>query len=107
MTARTTETAVLWLMRILLAGIIRSSAQNVSRKKLLVFFAAYDRRGVETQRRKNMKLWWKVTLVAAAFAALWISLAFVDVAAAQGPPQGSVSGKKAGEYFKNVTTSTL
>src|SRR5262245_34825919 len=33
--AQTTKTAVRWLMRILLVGIIRSSVQIVSRKKLL------------------------------------------------------------------------
>src|SRR5215475_1267335 len=32
MAARARQTAVLWLMRILLVGIIRSEAQNVSRK---------------------------------------------------------------------------
>ena len=44
-------------------------------------------------------------LIAVGFAALWNGLTFVDPASAQGP--ASASGKTAGQYFKNVTTSTL
>src|SRR5438093_8400521 len=53
-----------------------------------------------------MKVWWKLTLVIAGLATLWSGFTFVDPAAAQGPPPAT-SGKKAGEAFKNVTTSTL
>ena len=53
-----------------------------------------------------MKFWWKLILVVAGLATLWNGYTFVDPAAAQGPPPAT-SGKKAGEYFKNVTTSTL
>ena len=53
-----------------------------------------------------MKVWWKLTLVIAGLTTLWSGFTFVDPAAAQGPPPAT-SGKKAGEYFKNVTTSTL
>src|SRR5215813_3557877 len=53
-----------------------------------------------------MKVWWKLTLVIAGLTTLWSSFTFVDPAAAQGPPPAT-SGKKAGKYFKNVTTSTL
>jgi hypothetical protein len=53
-----------------------------------------------------MKVWWKLTFVIAGLATLWSGFTFVDPAAAQGPPPAT-SGKKAGEYFKNVTTSTL
>jgi photosynthetic reaction center cytochrome c subunit len=52
-----------------------------------------------------MKVWWKLTFVIAGLAILWSGFTFVDPATAQGPPP--TSGKKAGEYFKNVTTSTL
>ena len=51
-----------------------------------------------------MKAWWKFAFVIAGLATLWSGFTFVDPAAAQGP---TTSGKKAGEYFKNVTTSTL
>lgn len=44
-------------------------------------------------------------LIAVGFAALWNGLTFIDPASAQGP--ASASGKTAGQYFKNVTTSTL
>jgi hypothetical protein len=67
-----------------------------------------------------MKLWWRVTFMIATLAALWASFAWVERAAAQGrgaapaaqgrgaaPAATSTAGKKAGEYFKNVTTSTL
>src|SRR5262245_28481780 len=54
-----------------------------------------------------MKFWWKVTLVVAGFSVLWSLFSFVDSAAAQGPATAPTAGKKAGEYFKNVTTSTL
>src|SRR5262245_13922702 len=53
-----------------------------------------------------MKVWWKLTLVIAGLTALGSVFTFVDPAAAQGPTPAT-SGKKAGEYFKNVTTSTL
>jgi photosynthetic reaction center cytochrome c subunit len=51
-----------------------------------------------------MKVWWKFAFVIVGLATLWSGFTFVDPAAAQGP---ATSGKKAGEYFKNVTTSTL
>jgi len=53
-----------------------------------------------------MKVWWMFAFVIAGLATLWSGFTFVDPAAAQGPPPAT-SGKKAGEYFKNVTTSTL
>jgi hypothetical protein len=62
----------------------------------------------------NMKLWWRVNLVVAGLAGLWLSnlalagqVAAQGQAAAQGPTVASTTGKKAGEAFKNVTTSTL
>src|SRR6185295_1361058 len=55
-----------------------------------------------------MKVWWKLVLVAAGLMILWNAFAFIDPAAAQrGAPPAPTAGKKAGEYFKNVTTSTL
>ncbi len=54
-----------------------------------------------------MKLFWKVTLVAAGFAALWNVFTFAAPSAAQGRQAPPTAGSKAGEYFKNVTTSTL
>jgi photosynthetic reaction center cytochrome c subunit len=54
-----------------------------------------------------MKFWWNITLVVAGLAAVWNGFTFVDPAAAQGSSQASATGKKAGQYFKNVTTSTL
>src|SRR5262245_24028306 len=54
-----------------------------------------------------MKVWWRLTLAAAGLAVLWWSFGFVDRAEAQAQVTPSTSGKKAGEFFKNVTTSTL
>jgi photosynthetic reaction center cytochrome c subunit len=54
-----------------------------------------------------MKLWWKLALTAAGFAVLWSGFAFVAPVAAQGPAAGVPAGQKAGEVFKNITTSTL
>src|ERR1700755_1909053 len=54
-----------------------------------------------------MKLWWKMTLLVAGFAGLWSLFSFVDSAAAQSQATAPTAGKKAGEAFKNVTTSTL
>ena len=55
-----------------------------------------------------MKLWWRLTLAVAALAVLWSSFAWVDRASAQGRGAApTTTGKKAGEFFKNVTTSTL
>jgi len=57
-----------------------------------------------------MKVSWKVSLAAGALAGLWIvGFAFVAHPAAQDQPRmrESIVGKKAGEYFKNVSTSTL
>jgi hypothetical protein len=55
-----------------------------------------------------MKVWWKVTFVVVGLAALWNTFSFIDPAVAQvrglAPP---TAGAKAGQYFKNVTTSTL
>ena len=51
-----------------------------------------------------MTLWWRVNVVVAGLAGVWLSgLAL----AAQGQAVASTTGKKAGEAFKNVTTSTL
>jgi photosynthetic reaction center cytochrome c subunit len=51
-----------------------------------------------------MTLWWRMNLVVAGLAGVWLSgLAL----AAQGQAVSSTTGKKAGEAFKNVTTSTL
>ena len=51
-----------------------------------------------------MKLWWWMNLAVAGLAGAWMSgLAL----AAQGQPVAPAAGKKAGEAFKNVTTSTL
>lgn len=50
-----------------------------------------------------MKLWWRINLAVAGMAGVWLSgLAL----AAQGQPTAA-AGQKAGEAFKNVTTSTL
>jgi hypothetical protein len=55
-----------------------------------------------------MKRWWRVNVAVAGLAGLWLSgLALVGQAAAQGQAVASTTGKKAGEAFKNVTTSTL
>jgi photosynthetic reaction center cytochrome c subunit len=51
-----------------------------------------------------MTLWWRMNLVVAGLAGVWLSgLAL----AAQGQAVAPTTGKKAGEAFKNVTTSTL
>ena len=51
-----------------------------------------------------MKLWWRMNLAVAGLAGVWLSgLAL----AAQGQAVAPTTGKKAGEAFKNVTTSTL
>jgi photosynthetic reaction center cytochrome c subunit len=51
-----------------------------------------------------MTLWWRMNLIVAGLAGVWLSgLAL----AAQGQAVSSTTGKKAGEAFKNVTTSTL
>jgi len=55
-----------------------------------------------------MKRWWRMNLAVAGLAGLWLSgLALVGQAAAHGQAVASTTGKKAGEVFKNVTTSTL
>ena len=54
-----------------------------------------------------MKLWLKLVMVAAAAAVLWNGLAFVKPMVAQTQAPALTPGTKAGEYFKNVTTSTL
>jgi hypothetical protein len=54
-----------------------------------------------------MKISWRLA-VGAGLAGLWLSgFAMVDRPAAQGQTAASTAGKKAGEAFKNVTTSTL
>ena len=51
-----------------------------------------------------MKLWWRINLGVAGLTCVWLSgLAL----AAQGQAVAPAAGKKAGEAFKNVTTSTL
>jgi hypothetical protein len=51
-----------------------------------------------------MKLWWRTNVAVAGLAGVWLSgLAL----AAQGQAGATAAGKKAGEAFKNVTTSTL
>jgi hypothetical protein len=54
-----------------------------------------------------MKLWWQATLVVAGLAILWSGFSFVAPVSAQGQATAPTAGKKAGEYFKNVSTSTL
>ena len=57
-----------------------------------------------------MKVSWKVSLAAGALAGLWIiGVALAARPAAQEQPRmrESIVGKKAGVYFKNVSTSTL
>jgi len=51
-----------------------------------------------------MKLWWRMNLAIAGLAGVWLSGL---VLAAQGLAVTPAAGKKAGEAFKNVTTSTL
>jgi photosynthetic reaction center cytochrome c subunit len=54
-----------------------------------------------------MKRWWALTLAVTGLAGVWLSdFALADRVAAQGQA-ASTKGKKAGEAFKNVTTSTL
>src|SRR5215468_8933831 len=53
-----------------------------------------------------MKLWLRLTLTVAVLGIAWSALVMVDRAAAQNNPSPP-SGKKAGEYFKNVTTTAL
>jgi hypothetical protein len=54
-----------------------------------------------------MKLWWRLTLVVALLAFVWGGFIFVDTISAQGQTQASASNRKAGEYFKNVTSGPL
>src|SRR4029077_15716701 len=55
---------------------------------------------------KNMKLWWR--LAVAGLACLWLFGVRAGArSAAQARMTAPVNGKKAGEYFKNVSTSTL
>ena len=54
-----------------------------------------------------MKLWFRLTLAAAGLAVLWNGFAFLGLSAAEAQAPVSTTGKKAGEAFKNVTTSTL
>ena len=54
-----------------------------------------------------MKLWFRLTLAAAGLAVLWNGFSFLGLSAAQAQAPVSTTGKKAGEAFKNVTTSTL
>src|SRR6266705_6688806 len=51
-----------------------------------------------------MKLWWRINLAVAALAGVWLTGLALS---AQGRTVASAAGKKAGEAFKNVTTSTL
>ena len=53
-----------------------------------------------------MKLFWKVAFLVAGLAALWNVFTFAGPAP-QGQLAAPTAGRKAGEYFKNVTTSTL
>jgi photosynthetic reaction center cytochrome c subunit len=55
----------------------------------------------------NMKLWLRLTLVVALLAVVSSGFVFEGRVAAQGQTSASASGKKAGEYFKNVTTGPL
>ncbi|HJZ71060.1 MAG TPA: photosynthetic reaction center cytochrome c subunit family protein [Vicinamibacterales bacterium] len=50
------------------------------------------------------RTWWRTNLAITAIAAVWGSGLFV---AAHGQPPAPAAGRKAGEAFKNVTTSTL
>src|SRR5947207_1567545 len=54
----------------------------------------------------HMKLWWRLAVAGLAAAWLW---GFVSAArpSAQAQMTAPIQGKKAGEYFKNVSTSTL
>ncbi len=58
----------------------------------------------------NMKVSWKISLTASLVVGLWVvGFATAVRTAAQEQPRmkAPIAGKKAGEYFKNVTTSTL
>ena len=54
-----------------------------------------------------MKLWLRLTLTAAVAAVLWSGFAMAGRVAAQGRGAAPTTARKAGEAFKNVTTSTL
>ena len=54
-----------------------------------------------------MKLWLRLTLVVAVFAIALTSMHLVDLAAAQSQIAAPAAGRKAGEFFKNVTTGPL
>src|SRR5262245_40799175 len=54
-----------------------------------------------------MKVGWRLMLAAAGILLLWNAFSFVDGATAAGQNVVPPAGKKAGEVFKNVTTSTL
>ena len=54
-----------------------------------------------------MKFWMRLTLAAAGCAVLWNGFSSIDAAPAQGQAPAVTTGKKAGEAFKNVTTTTL
>ena len=51
-----------------------------------------------------MTRWWRMNIVLAGLAGVWLSGLALQ---AQGQATASATGKKAGEAFKNVTTSTL
>jgi photosynthetic reaction center cytochrome c subunit len=51
-----------------------------------------------------MTRWWRMNMVLAGLAGVWLSGLALE---AQGQATASATGKKAGEAFKNVTTSTL
>src|SRR5262249_47198281 len=54
----------------------------------------------------DMKLWWR--LAVAGLAVVWLGgFVYAVRPAGQAQMTASPQGKKAGEYFKNVTTSTL
>jgi hypothetical protein len=55
-----------------------------------------------------MKLWWRLTLAVALVVGVWLGAsALVGRAAAQTQMPAPAPGQKSGEFFKNVTTSTL
>src|SRR5438094_7411598 len=51
-----------------------------------------------------MKLWWRINLAVAGLAGVWLTGLALS---AQGRTVAPATGEKAGEAFKNVTTSTL
>src|SRR6266542_4295405 len=68
-----------------------------------------DRPGPPTRTHyggTHMKLWWRLAVAGLAAAWLW---GFVSAArpSAQAQMTAPIQGKKAGEYFKNVSTTTL